>query len=383
MRRLLRILTILLVLQGLSMLGGAAVGAQSSAAAGCRYFPGTGHNVQGEFLSFFDKYGGLPIFGQPLTEAFVQDGLTVQYFERGRMELHPSAPAPYRVQLTLAGDLLGYAEPPIPSQNIPPFDHPQRRYYPQTGHTLSYVFLRYYDTHGGMDIFGYPISEMVTQQESVVQYFQRGKMEWHPDNPIPSQVTLGTLGTEYMRRTSLSSQYLVAVPSACGSAAPQPTATPVPPPVSTPVPPPTVVPTQAPTASNLDEQSAGGQTPAVVPTVRPPVQPPTVAPVPPTTGTDVSVSATVKYRTTGQGGTQTVYARVVDSKGHGVGNCRVEVIAHVQPQDVQVPCTTDAEGFCTLSFNIGFPPAGYTVMIEVRATHAGRTMTANTSFLVW
>jgi len=389
MRRLLKVLIVLSVLQGLSMLGADAALSQSSGAAGCRYFPATGHNIQAEFLTFFDRFGGASIFGQPCTEAFVQDGLTVQYFERGRMELHPSNPAPYRVQLTLTGELLGYRQPAIPSQSIPPFSNPQRRYYPQTGHTLSYVFLRFYDTHGGLDIFGYPITEMVNQDGLVVQYFQRGKMEWHPENPISSQVTLGSLGDEYIARTNLSSQHLTSAQSICDSgpsvqptSVPRPAATPVPPPtVAAPAPEPTTAATASQPPSGLGELGGTGQPTTVPPTQPPPVQRPTA--VPPATTADFTVSANVKYLTTGQGGTQTVYVRVLDSKGSGVGICSVMAIAHVQPQDVQVPCTTDAEGFCSLSFNIGFPPAGYTVMIEVRATHAARTVNASTSFLVW
>src|SRR5438045_2377275 len=45
-----------------------------------RYFEGTGHNVGEPFLSFWDRYGTYSSFGEPMTEAFEEDGRLVQYF---------------------------------------------------------------------------------------------------------------------------------------------------------------------------------------------------------------------------------------------------------------------------------------------------------------
>lgn len=375
-RRLRRIAIIFCMLLGLWVLQAAPVQSQDARVAGCRYFPGTGHNVQSEFLAFFDRYNGQVLFGQPRTEAMVQSGLTVQYFERVRMELHPENPPQYRVQLTLLGDLLGYRQSPIPSYSIPPLNHAQRRYYPQTGHTLSYVFLQYYDSHGGLDVFGYPISEMVNVNGRVVQYFQRGKMEWHPENPPSSQVTLGALDNEYIVRTNLSQQYLAAVQSACsGGSVSLP---------SVPIPTPMVQPTAAPLPP-ISGPATQVQPTAVIPTPQPQPQvpQPTVAPPPQPASTDFSVSAAVKYRITGQGGTQTLYVRAVDILGRGVANAAVQATVQFQTGPVVVRGTTDGAGSCCLTFNIGYPPPGYTVMIEVQVTQGGRTVSAHTSFMVW
>jgi hypothetical protein len=56
---------------------------------GCSYHLATFHNVCGPFELFWQANGGLKIFGYPLTEPFVQDGVEVQYFERARLEHHP------------------------------------------------------------------------------------------------------------------------------------------------------------------------------------------------------------------------------------------------------------------------------------------------------
>lgn len=74
------------------------------------YFEPTGHNLGGSFLSYWNQYGGLPVFGYPLSEEFQEvsatDGksYTVQYFERARFESHPEfAGTPNEVLLGLLG----------------------------------------------------------------------------------------------------------------------------------------------------------------------------------------------------------------------------------------------------------------------------------------
>ena len=68
------------------------------------WFPQTGHNVPGDFYTYWTSNGGLTQFGLPLSEPFQQtldDGKSyrVQYFERARFESHPENPAPYTILL--------------------------------------------------------------------------------------------------------------------------------------------------------------------------------------------------------------------------------------------------------------------------------------------
>lgn len=77
--------------------------------AGHRFFPETGHAVTGTFASYWEQNGGTTVFGYPLSEPLrepVGDGkqmLTVQYFERTRMELVPSTDATQSVRLAALG----------------------------------------------------------------------------------------------------------------------------------------------------------------------------------------------------------------------------------------------------------------------------------------
>jgi spore germination protein len=164
------------------------------------YFPQTGHSLSGGFLTYWRAHGGLPIFGYPLTEEFSENGRTVQYFERNRFEWHPEyrgTPAEFQLGLLGVQYTAGRQFP-----TIPPFPStPTRVYFPQTGHSLSGGFLTYWRAHGGLPIFGYPISEEVHEVSPTdanpytVQYFERARFEWHPEyRGTPAEFQLGLLG---------------------------------------------------------------------------------------------------------------------------------------------------------------------------------------------
>ncbi|GIV95608.1 MAG: sortase [Herpetosiphonaceae bacterium] len=168
------------------------------------FFPETGHTLAYNFRYFWSHHGGLPIFGYPLTEVFVEDGRPVQYFERARLEWHGDK------ALVLVGHLgrwraSGYewhpafAPVPAPGSAASNLD-----YFPETGHTLGGGFRQFWHANGGLQVFGYPLSEEFREvnpqdgKEYTVQYFERARFEWHPENPPQYQVQLGHLGRQYL-----------------------------------------------------------------------------------------------------------------------------------------------------------------------------------------
>ena len=212
------------------------------AGSGARYFPQTGHTVSGTFLQFFHNNGGLMIFGYPRTEAFQQNGRLVQWFQRDAFEEHSeNAGTPYEVQLRLLGSLLttgrtfahpavsaptptatptvapaattpgaGQATPiatplatttstPAPMPTPPPIVA-----FPQTGYSVGFGFLQFFQANGGVNVFGYPISQEIPEigpdgRSHTVQYFQRARFEYHPEfNGTPYEVELGLLGDQYL-----------------------------------------------------------------------------------------------------------------------------------------------------------------------------------------
>jgi hypothetical protein len=316
----------------ISLLAGSIAATHSQPPGGkCEYFTETGHYVCDEFLEFFKARGGLEIFGYPLTEAFDDPGrgLRVQYFQRARMEWHPYNPAPYNVQLGLLVDELGYVSPPISKDERPTFNSSVRHYFSETGHIVSYAFLTYFREKGGVDIFGYPRSEFMYEDGYIVQYFQRGRMEWHPEAASGSQMRLTNIGELYIEEVGIPGNY------------------------QDPLPPP----------------AGPGDDPSKTPE-------PVV--------TKLDASASVRYVIMGRQGTQTVFVYVNDQMRDPVLGATVKAIVRYQAGDQTYTCdATNASGFAKCSFDIQLSPPGEKVVIDVKVDYGDMTATTQTFFLPW
>lgn len=66
----------------------------------------------------------------------------------------------------------------------------------QTGHAVDARFLAYYREHGGLEIFGYPISEAFVEQGTgkIIQYYQNARLEMSADRDGQQQVKASALG---------------------------------------------------------------------------------------------------------------------------------------------------------------------------------------------
>jgi hypothetical protein len=176
-------------------------------------FTETGHCIQGRFLAYWRFWGGLPRFGYPLTDEYtatLEDGnaYTVQYFERDRLEYHPENQPPYDILLGQLGRHVHPADPPVDqlyaTGNEPIGYSPA--YFTATGHNLRGAFRVYYDAHGGLMQFGLPITEEFKEtledgNTYTVQYFERARFEYYPENQPPYDVLLGQLGRRVLAET--------------------------------------------------------------------------------------------------------------------------------------------------------------------------------------
>ncbi len=175
------------------------------------YFAPVQHTLRGPFLAYWQAHGGLPVFGYPISEEFPEvsatDGktYTVQYFQRNRFELHPEfAGTPNEVELGLLGVELT-KDRSFPPGVAAPTDA-THVWFPPVQHNLSGPFYAYWQAHGGLAIFGYPISEPFQEVNATdgktytVQYFQRNRFELHPEFAgTPNEVLLGLLGVDDVR----------------------------------------------------------------------------------------------------------------------------------------------------------------------------------------
>jgi hypothetical protein len=164
------------------------------------FFSETGHTVCQPFLSYWQSKGSVAIFGYPITDLIQEtvkdtgEVYTAQYFERARFELHPATGN--TVVLGRLGALLQPGQRPVAQLS-------GAQFFPETGHNLGGVFLKFWAANGGVAVFGYPITEEreeinpIDRKDYTVQYFERARFEHHPENAGTSfEVQLGQLGTQ-------------------------------------------------------------------------------------------------------------------------------------------------------------------------------------------
>lgn len=192
---------------------------QAGAQAVSRYFSETSHTVSGAFLIYWNNNGGLAQQGFPITEEYPEvndiDGKTynTQYFQRARFEFHPEiGDQNNQVLLGLLGTEAFLARYHNLNAAVTPVIVPGggSRFFPDTGHTVTGLFLNYWNTHGGLQQQGFPISEAFVEtsltdgRPYVTQYFQRARFEYHPEiSGQNNQVLLGLVGVEiYQRKVS-------------------------------------------------------------------------------------------------------------------------------------------------------------------------------------
>lgn len=182
-------------------------------------FPETNQCLSGRFREFWQQNGGLAVFGYPITparnEVNADNGQSylTQWFERNRFEYHPENQPPYDVLLgRLGAPQAAAADPAIRQRESGP--KPGCLWFDTTGLNVcdnaGAAFASYWSTHGLADpalnsyqrslaLFGLPLTRQVAggpTGATFVQYFERARFEWHPNNPDPYKVLLGLLGNE-------------------------------------------------------------------------------------------------------------------------------------------------------------------------------------------
>jgi hypothetical protein len=189
----------------------------ASGTPGGTFFAQTGHNPAGTIARYWAAQGGLAQFGYPQTEPFHEvnpaDGKVylAQYFERARLEAHPEfAGTGAEVLLGLLGSEVTAARRAAGEPPFRPVADPHRpgvTYFAATGHTLGGTFKAYWEAHGGLALYGYPISEPFPErnpddgQTYTVQYFERNRFEAHPEYAgTPYEVLLGLLGNTVLQQ---------------------------------------------------------------------------------------------------------------------------------------------------------------------------------------
>lgn len=185
--------------------------------AATRCFAETGQCIDGQIRIFWEGQGGISIFGFPIAAATTTtvDGRTVvsQLFERQRIEYHANNLAPYDILLGRVGaDTLttqGRDWRTFPqSGNLP-----NCRYFAATNQSVCGAILQRWLSTGiefdgkpgfsdaeRLALNGIPLSGLVGETLSdglqyQVQWFERTRIELHPENRSPYNVLNGLLGS--------------------------------------------------------------------------------------------------------------------------------------------------------------------------------------------
>ena len=177
-----------------------------------RTFPETNQTVSGRFLEVWeaqkDFNTSLYINGFPITDKHAEvnfdDGKSyqTQWFERARFEEHPENQKPYDVLLGRLGAYAAEGRTDAPFKKIA--KPASGTWFQETGHTISGAIEKYWNQYGGLQQFGFPLSEQFTEvskddpsKSYTVQYFERQRFELHPENAgTQFEVLLGRLGAE-------------------------------------------------------------------------------------------------------------------------------------------------------------------------------------------
>ncbi len=204
----------------------AEIGPDGTQVCNTENFTETGQSIGGDFYDYFYTLGSgqvrlprsqaIAIIGYPIKPVVYelsgdcQRTVPVLYTERQRLELQPEADWPFRVVGTQLGTAV-YQQKYHPGEIVRNTDI--------NGSAIANPrFKAYFQRYGGVTVFGYPISPVLTEtddttgQTKTVQYFERARMELTPGetpNPNPLyDVQLGLLGHEY-----------IGIAAQCGSSA--------------------------------------------------------------------------------------------------------------------------------------------------------------------
>lgn len=171
------------------------------------FIPETGQTIDGVFLDQWRAGGGAAAYGNPITPELTENDHTVQYYEYARFEYVPEDPTGIVVHLGSIGEelkpvtvfrtvpnlsgsggsagSLSYlanetrAWLPLGGDEAAQADSDTRTYVAETKHTVQNGFKDFWESTGGADYLGNPISEEFQGPSGVrYQVFERGKLAW-------------------------------------------------------------------------------------------------------------------------------------------------------------------------------------------------------------
>jgi uncharacterized protein YkwD len=163
-------------------------------------------NVAPELAGAYAELGGSASLGEPVSWVLRGPDRIEQYFERARLEVSTTAgtrPTLGHLGAELTAGRQFTTVEPFTSTN-------ERWYFAETRHSLGQPMLVAWQQRGGLNRFGFPISEPLIEQGRQVQYFERARLEVTAEGHVEtaalgrevwqSQLTLATTPVEEERQ---------------------------------------------------------------------------------------------------------------------------------------------------------------------------------------
>lgn len=162
-------------------------------------------NTNAPFAAWWNANGPAELYVMATVEGQVTVNLDNVYPQRQRQQPVKLFAEGQLAQESVPGASLGFVARPgtlyrlqvpvMPSAFGRASALPGASYFNETGHNLSGRFRAYWQQYGGLAINGLPISEEFNENGLVVQYFERARFEYHPENAGSKyEVLLGHLG---------------------------------------------------------------------------------------------------------------------------------------------------------------------------------------------
>ena len=143
------------------------------------YFAETGHNLSNPNLDLWDRAGGRSVVGVPLSEErFVEKTGVVQTFEGLSIVYDPTLEAPWNLQGQHLPDDIKRTYAPATARAKPrTIPTAETRF--DSGYSVGGAILAFWETRGGLPLFGLPLSQAWTDRASgaVAQLFERAVIE--------------------------------------------------------------------------------------------------------------------------------------------------------------------------------------------------------------
>jgi hypothetical protein len=87
------------------------------------------------------------------------------------------------------------------------FGQDDQRCFPETGQCISGRMREFWEQNGGLTVFGYPTTDLHAEEIEgklvLVQWFERNRLELHPENQRPFDVLLGRLGVDRLAQQGI------------------------------------------------------------------------------------------------------------------------------------------------------------------------------------